>query len=234
MSKCVVNVYIWYYYIYNGINYNKGGDYMKKNIILIIGAIIIFVAGYFIGDASAIKRVNAGINKSQKVSVNNKDNEKEEKKEEGNNIYKKLGEEGTNNSFSYKVLEFKNTKEIKTGSLESEIHKTNQNYCMIKLQMTNKGSAPAEAGDKNLFALVDIKNKQLYYPNTDITIALNSYNKHILHKKAGYILEDLNPNVPIETTFVFEIPTEVKGKDFALCVVDAETKNERLYLNLFK
>ncbi|WP_409069868.1 DUF4352 domain-containing protein [Clostridium sp. FAM 1755] len=203
---------------------------MKKNFKLIIGGLIIFIAGYFIGDATAINRVNKNISQE----TNAKEEVKQEKKDEGNKTFKKLGEEGINNSFSYKVLEVKNNKQIKTGDLESEIHKTDKNYCTVKLQMTNKGNIPAQAGDKNLFTLVDTKSKQLYYPNSDITIELNSYNKNMLHQNVSFISDDLNPNVPTEVTIVFEIPTEVKDKNFSICIVDTETKKEKLYLDLFK
>ncbi|EPS48427.1 hypothetical protein CFSAN002367_19907 [Clostridium botulinum CFSAN002367] len=39
---------------------------MKKNFKLIIGGLIIFIVGYFIGDATAINRIKNKLDKEQK------------------------------------------------------------------------------------------------------------------------------------------------------------------------
>ncbi|EPS46811.1 hypothetical protein CFSAN002368_26907 [Clostridium botulinum A1 str. CFSAN002368] len=75
---------------------------MKKNFKLIIGGLIIFIAGYFIGDATAIGRVNKQIGQSTDKQVSST---KEEVKEEKKDI--KAGEQSPVGNLGVKILEAK-------------------------------------------------------------------------------------------------------------------------------
>ncbi len=54
---------------------------MKKNFKLIIGGLIIFIAGYFIGDATAISRVKKQIGQGTEKQVSSAKEEVKERKE---------------------------------------------------------------------------------------------------------------------------------------------------------
>ncbi|ACA54376.1 hypothetical protein CLK_0908 [Clostridium botulinum A3 str. Loch Maree] len=69
---------------------------MKKNFKLIIGGLIIFIAGYFIGGATAINRVNKQIGQSVDKQVSST-------KEEKNDV--KFGEQSSVGNLGVKILE---------------------------------------------------------------------------------------------------------------------------------
>ena len=190
---------------------------MKKRIIIeIICGVIIFVVGFFIGDASAIKRVNAGINSNvekkheekNKYVVEEKENRTEPK------IYK-LGEEGTSGNWSIKVLEATETNIIEAGN-SADNKTTNDKFIVVKLQIKNI-SKSANKYSSNEFLLGDIKDKSQYKVHFDAMAAAN--NKESIYNKNNDfvgVYTDINPNTSKETYIIFEIPKDISLSDCVL------------------
>ncbi len=121
---------------------------MKKNFKLIIGGLIIFIAGYFIGDATAIGRVNKQIGQSTDKQVSST---KEEVKEEKKDI--KAGEQSPVGNLGVKILEAKESTAISNESGKST---PSGKFIVIRLELKNNGEEATEY-NTNEFALKKIR-----------------------------------------------------------------------------
>ncbi|OAA94082.1 DUF4352 domain-containing protein [Clostridium coskatii] len=181
---------------------------MKKRIIMeAVGAILIFIVGYFIGDATAINRVNKTINTkvSSQTSQKSTSQDNTEPKEEQKQKMYKLGEEGTSGNWSIKVLEAQEASTIQSGD-GSDNKTTQQKFIIIKLQMTNISQAAVQYSDDE-FALVNTKDKKQYEINGDDSLTANQV-ETIYRKNSNFFLgiDSLNPSTPKQTYLVFEVP----------------------------
>ena len=180
---------------------------MKKRLIIeIVCGIIIFVVGYFVGDASAVKRVNETVDSkvSQEASMAQTASSRPKEK-----MYK-IGEEGASGNLVMKVLGVQETNTIEGGD-SSQTKTTTQKYIVVKLQLTNKAQAAIQYSYDD-FVLGDSKTKTQYKANTDAGAAAN--NKETIYKENNEFvgeLDDINPNTPKQTYIVFHVP-----KDFSL------------------
>jgi len=180
---------------------------MKKRLIIeIVCGIIIFVVGYFVGDASAVKRVNETVDSkvSQEASMAQTASSRPKEK-----MYK-IGEEGASGNLVMKVLGVQETNTIEGGD-SSQTKTTTQKYIVVKLQLTNKAQAAIQYSYDD-FVLGDSKTKTQYKANTDAGAAAN--NKETIYKENNEFvgeLDDINPNTPKQTYIVFHVP-----KDFNL------------------
>ncbi|UZW13169.1 DUF4352 domain-containing protein [Clostridium pasteurianum] len=179
-----------------------------RNIIILIAAIIIsFVAGFFIGDATAINGVNKAINQStsnattETNSTGNTSNSKEENKKY------KFGEEGKSGNWSIKVLDSQETTTVQAGN-SSDNKTTQQKFIVIKLQMTDTDTLPHQYST-NEFILGNTKDKKQYNVSLDALQAANQ--KETIYNQNGEffgVYDDINPNIPKQTYVVFEVPKD--------------------------
>ena len=180
---------------------------MKKRLIIeIVCGIIIFVVGYFVGDASTVKRVNETVDSkvSQEASMAQTASSRPKEK-----MYK-IGEEGASGNLVMKILGVQETNTVEGGD-SSQAKTTTQKYIVVKLQLTNKAQAAIQYSYDD-FVLGDSKTKTQYKANTDAGAAAN--NKEAIYKENNEFvgeLDDINPNTPKQTYIVFEVP-----KDFSL------------------
>jgi len=180
---------------------------MKKRLIIeIVCGVIIFAVGYFVGDASAVKRVNETVDSkvSQEASMAQTASSRPKEK-----MYK-IGEEGASGNLVMKILGVQETNTVEGGD-SSQTKTTDQKYIVVKLQLTNKSQAAIQYSDED-FVLGDSKTKTQYKANTDAGAAAN--NKETIYKENNEFVgenDDINPNTPKQTYIAFEVP-----KDFNL------------------
>ena len=180
---------------------------MKKRLIIeIVCGVIIFAVGYFVGDASAVKRVNEIVDSkvSQEASMAQTASSRPKEK-----MYK-IGEEGASGNLVMKILGVQETNTVEGGD-SSQTKTTDQKYIVVKLQLTNKSQAAIQYSDED-FVLGDSKTKTQYKANTDAGAAAN--NKETIYKENNEFVgenDDINPNTPKQTYIAFEVP-----KDFNL------------------
>ncbi|ACO85643.1 DUF4352 domain-containing protein [Clostridium botulinum] len=182
---------------------------MKKNFKLIIGGLIIFIAGYFIGDATAISRVNKQIGQSVDKQVSST---KEEVKEEKKDV--KFGEQSPVGNLSIKILEAK-----ENGAISNESGKSTPSgkFIVIKLELKNNGEEATEY-NTNEFALK--KDKTVYEVDDNAFEALGQLNSQetIYNKNSSFIgaYDKFNSGITKNTYIAFDVPKETKIEDLKL------------------
>lgn len=196
---------------------------MKKRVIIeVVCGILIFVVGFFIGDASAIKRVNEqiGINvtkqdeeqKTEEVKVNNENKNDDSKKDP--KIYQ-FGQEGVSGDWDIKVLEAKEADTIEAGNSEDNI-KSSLKFIIVKLEMKNISKEPIQYSPEE-FILGNMNDKTQY--KADLNAMLTANGKETIYNRNNNFIgayEDVNPNTPKETYVIFEVPKEVKIENCVL------------------
>ncbi|EKO1911369.1 DUF4352 domain-containing protein [Clostridium botulinum] len=176
---------------------------MKKNSKLIIGGLIIFIAGYFIGDATAIGRVNKQIDQSVDKQVSST---KEERKEEKKDI--KFGEQSPVGNLGIKILEAK-----ESGPISNESGKATPGgkFIIIKLGIKNNGQE-ATQHDAQEFKLID--GKKIYEIDDNAFEALQHLNNQetIFKENKEFIgpYDKINSGMSKNSYIVFDIPKESK------------------------
>lgn len=191
----------------------------KQIIITCVVAFVTFVIGYFVGDASAINRVNKQI--STKVSnekpTSTENKQTAQEKKEDAKIYK-VGEEGASGNWSIKVLEVKETDTVQAGNSSDNIT-TSQKFVVVKLQMKNISKQPAQYSPKE-FALGNTKDKSQYTINDNAFHAMGAANQNetIYNKNGEFIgvYDDINPNMTKQTYISFEVNKELNISDCVL------------------
>lgn len=134
-----------------------------------------------------------------------------------------FGQESELGQFGFKVLNSENTKEAKTPT--KSISVTTNTYEIVRLEITNKRSAPAQLKDFTI-KLMDMDKKITYDLNADATISMSSSLKIYDKKPAVYLYDDMNPNLKNEFTGVFEVPSDA---NYALVIT---YKNDGMILKL--
>lgn len=204
----------------------------KRSIIEVVCAVIIFIVGYFIGDASAINRVNKEI--STKVSNEQTAPAKNTQSTSSNTEQKiyKLGEEGTSGNWSIKVLEVNETNTIQGGN-SSDDKTTSEKFIVVKLQMKNISKQPVQYSSKE-FMLGSMKDKSQYTINDTAFSAMQSANgKETIYKQNNNfvgVYDDVNPNTTKQTYIVFEVPKDMNISDCVLMNANGSAKATGFYL----
>ncbi|NFL55695.1 DUF4352 domain-containing protein [Clostridium botulinum] len=182
---------------------------MKKNYKLIIGGLIIFIAGYFIGDATAINRVNKQIGQSVDKQVSST---KEEVKEEKKDV--KFGEQSSVGNLGVKILEAKESTAISNESGKST---PSGKFIVIKLELKNNGEEATEY-NTNEFALK--KDKTVFEVDDNAFEALGQLNSQetIYNKNSNFIgaYDKFNSGITKNTYIAFDVPKETKIEDLKL------------------
>lgn len=179
---------------------------MKKNTKLIIGAIVIFVVGYFVGDTVAISRVNKQIGKSAEKQVSST---KEEIKEEKKDIKSyKIGEQGAVGNLGVKIIEVKESNEI---SNEAGKAAPSGKFVLIKLEMKNNGE---QAIDYNPSDFQLKNNKTIYEVDDNAFEAIGNLNSQetIYNKNEKFVgaYDKFNAGIAKNSYVVFDVPKETK------------------------
>lgn len=204
----------------------------KRNLISIIAVAIAFIFGFFIGDASAVNRIKKEISTNVSKSSSNQNTSQPPKQEKKELTLTDLGQEASLSQFAFKIVSVENSKEAKTPS--KSIQTTNNNYVIVRLQYTNKRTAPAQIGEQFDFHLANTKTNATYNLNSDVTISMNS-NLKIMDKQSQVysIYDDVNPNLPAEIVLVFET-TEQADNNFGIVLSSKTNKDDIVGLKLFK
>ncbi|HDK7177695.1 TPA: DUF4352 domain-containing protein [Clostridium botulinum] len=182
---------------------------MKKNFKLIIGGLIIFIAGYFIGDATAISRVKKQIGQGTEKQVSStKEGVKEEKKDI------KAGEQSPVGNLGVKILEAKESTAISNESGKST---PSGKFIVIKLELKNNGEEATEY-NTNEFALK--KDKTIYEVDDNAFEALGQLNSQetIYNKNSNFIgaYDKFNSGITKNAYIAFDVPKETKIEDLKL------------------
>lgn len=188
----------------------------KKQIIITCAvAFVTLIIGYFIGDASAINRVNKQI--STKVSNeqnSSKENKKTNDSDKKEKVYK-AGEEGASGNWNIKVLEANETDTVQGGD-SSDNKTTKEKFIVLKLQMNNISKNPAQYSERE-FKLENTKDKTQYNTAFEAMQTANSKEK-IYNENNNFIgaYDDTNPNTPKQTYIIFEVPKNTNVSDCIL------------------
>ncbi|HCL4466712.1 TPA: DUF4352 domain-containing protein [Clostridium botulinum] len=173
---------------------------MKKNFKLIIGGLIIFIVGYFIGDATAIGRVNKQIGQRTEKQVSST------KKEVKKDI--KFGEQSSVGNLGVKILEAK-----ENGAISNESGKSTPSgkFIVIKLDIKNNGEE-ATGYEPHEFKLND--GEKTYEVDDNSFEALGHLNSQesIFRENKNFIgsYDKINAGINKNTFLVFDIPKDVK------------------------
>ncbi|EPY6491401.1 DUF4352 domain-containing protein [Clostridium sporogenes] len=182
---------------------------MKKNTKLMIGAIVIFVIGYFIGDATAISRVKKQIGQGAEKEVSST---KEVVKEEKKDI--KAGEQSPVGNLGVKILEAKESTAISNESGKST---PSGKFIVIKLELKNNGEEATEYNTRE-FALK--KDKTIYEVDDNAFEALGQLNSQetIYNKNSNFIgaYDKFNSGITKNAYIAFDVPKETKIEDLKL------------------
>ena len=196
----------------------------KQTIITIVIVALAFIVGFFVGDSSAIHRVNKQISASTEETGDNKSTTKEEPKEEIKSI--QLNTEAQVGDLGIKVLE---AKESTAVSNEAGKSTPTGKFIVIKLELKNN-SKEAIGYDTNDFKL---KNNDILYEVDDNAFdALGNLNSQetIFNKNSKFIgvYDKFNAGVTKNTYIVFDVPKETKIEDLKLIV----KQNKNIEFNL--
>ena len=197
----------------------------KKYIILTcIIAVVTFIIGYFIGDASAVNRVNKRIDQNVKSVTNDNiktTSNQEDKPDSSKEKVYKLGEEGKSGNWSIKVLDAKEATTIEGGD-SSDNKTTSQKFIIVKLQMTDVAQTPQQYSTDN-FMLGNVKTKKQYKPDMDAGGTANK-KETIYNNNSEFfdVYEDINPNTPKQTYIAFEVPKDINIAD---CIIMNSNNN---------
>ncbi|HDK7218150.1 TPA: DUF4352 domain-containing protein [Clostridium botulinum] len=182
---------------------------MKKNTKLIIGAIVIFVIGYFIGDATAISRVKKQIGQGTEKQVSST---KEVVKEEKKDI--KIGDQSPVGNLGIKILEAKESTAISNESGKST---PSGKFIVIKLELKNNGE---EATEYNTGEFALKKDKTIYEVDDNAFEALGQLNSQetIYNKNSNFIgaYDKFNSGITKNAYIAFDVPKETKIEDLKL------------------
>lgn len=208
---------------------------MKKRLIIeIICGILIFIVGFFVGDASAINRLKNSINSEQSINTSKtiKDSASTtETKNEEAKIYK-LGEEGTSGNWNIKVLEVTETNTVIAGNSSDNV-KTNDKFIVVKLELKNVSKTPVQYS-ANEFMLGNMKDKSQYTVNDTAFNAMQATNsKETIYNNNGNfvgVYTDVNPNTSKKTYIVFEVPKDMSIADCVLLNTNGNSNSTGFYL----
>lgn len=205
----------------------------KKHIIITCCiAIVTFIIGYFIGDASAVNRVNKQIDQNVKSvaddNIKNTSNQEDKADSSKEKVYK-LGEEGKSGNWNIKVLDAKEATTIEGGD-SSDNKTTSQKFIIVKLQMTDVAQTPQQYSTDN-FMLGDIKTKNQYKPNMDAGGTANKKETIYNNNNEFFdVYEDINPNTPKQTYIAFEVPKDINIAD--CIIINSNNNSDAVGFNL--
>lgn len=208
---------------------------MKKRLIIeIVCGVLIFIVGYFIGDSSAIKRVNQQIDTKVENKQNKEaavDKEKSETNKAKDKVYK-IGEEGKVGNWNIKILEVKETNVVQGGNSSSN-KTTKDKFVVIKLQMENISKQPVQYSAKE-FMLGNMKDKTQYTVNDVAFSAMGAANNNesIYKRNSDFVgvYTDVNPNTSKQTYIVFEVPKDMNISDGVLINANGGAEATGFYL----
>lgn len=181
----------------------------KNMIVTCIVAIATFIVGYFIGDASAINRVNKSISTAVQESAPaaKQDNSSQKK-----SIIYKFADEGKSGNWDIKVLDSHEATTIQSGD-GSNNKTTQQKFIIVKLQMKNVSQSPLQCSE-NEFMLGNSKDKKEYQMDTEAALTASQVETIYKNNNNFFLMVDnLNPDTPKQTYLVFEVPTSFNIAD---------------------
>lgn len=195
---------------------------MKGKIIAAILIVIAFIAGYFIGDSSAISRVNKELGTNPRITnitVNQPETKKDDAKESLKSI--NLSEQAAAGDLGIKVLEAKESESISNKAGKST---PSGKFVIIKLEIKNNATGAIEYSS-NDFALKN--DKSLYEVDDNAFKALGNLNMQetIYNKNSNFIgvYDKFNPGLTKNTYIVFDVPKESKIEELKL--IDSQAKD---------
>jgi len=212
---------------------------LNKKHLAIVGALIVvsFIGGFFVGDSSAINRINGSISQNvessttAEVTTTEEAHVKEEAKKEAKKelIITKVGVEATSGSWSIKVLDAQEATTVQGGN-SSDNKTTKQKFIILKLQMKNITQSPMQYAPTE-FMLGDIKSNSQYAINLDALQAANS-NEIIYKENSEFIgvYDDVNPNMPKQTYVIFEVPKDMVITDGVMTNVNSGADTVGYYI----
>lgn len=130
---------------------------MKKNrIITVVLVIVAFIVGFFVGDNSAVNRINKLDNNKQLTQQTNSTPTESQENKTKSKICKK-GEESTCGDFNLKILDANETSTVEAGN-KSDNKTTNEKFIVCKVSIKNISKQPKQYKSTD-FILGNMKDK---------------------------------------------------------------------------
>ncbi|WP_039222505.1 DUF4352 domain-containing protein [Clostridium novyi] len=187
----------------------------KKRIVTIVLVIIAFIVGFFVGDNSAVNRINNSNNNKQ---LTQEANSTSTQNQETKSKVCKKGNESTCGDFSLKILDSKETTTIEAGN-KSDNKTTKEKFIVCKVSLKNISKQPKQYRSTD-FILGNMKDKSQYTINDAAFSAMSSANgkETIYNKNNNFVgvYKDINPNTSKQTYLVFEVPKDFNIADGVL------------------
>ena len=191
---------------------------MKKNrIITVVLVIVAFIVGFFVGDNSAVNRINKLDNNKQLTQQTNSTPTESQENKTKSKICKK-GEESTCGDFNLKILDANETSTVEAGN-KSDNKTTNEKFIVCKVSIKNISKQPKQYKSTD-FILGNMKDKAQYTINDAAFSAMSSANgkETIYNKNNNFVgvYKDINPNTTKQTYLIFEVPKDFNISDGVL------------------
>ncbi|KEH84602.1 DUF4352 domain-containing protein [Clostridium novyi] len=191
---------------------------MKKNrIITVVLVIVAFIVGFFVGDNSAVNRINKLDNNKQLTQQTNSTPTESQENKTKSKVCKK-GEESSCGDFNLKILDANETTTVEAGN-KSDNKTTNEKFIVCKVSIKNISKQPKQYKSTD-FILGNMKDKAQYTINDAAFSAMSSANgkETIYNKNNNFVgvYKDINPNTTKQTYLIFEVPKDFNISDGVL------------------
>ncbi|KEH90623.1 DUF4352 domain-containing protein [Clostridium botulinum] len=192
---------------------------MKKNrIITVVLVIVAFIVGFFVGDNSAVNRINKLDNNKQLTQQTNSTPTTESQENKTKSKICKKGEESSCGDFNLKILDANETTTVEAGN-KSDNKTTNEKFIVCKVSIKNISKQPKQYKSTD-FILGNMKDKAQYTINDAAFSAMSSANgkETIYNKNNNFVgvYKDINPNTTKQTYLIFEVPKDFNISDGVL------------------
>ncbi len=184
----------------------------KQLIIAIVGGIVIFVAGFFVGDAyrvNQIKSAFSGLGSGSSAGELSK-----EKKVTG----KDIGEEVDITTMKIKVNKAEEKNSISSQYGDAKAAKEGTKFVVVDLNVTNTTDSKFTFSPNKALALVDDKNRK-YETYED---SIGSIDKYL-------DMRELSPSIAETGVLVYEVPND--SANYGI-LIDKDGANERYRVGL--
>lgn len=183
----------------------------KKHIIIaVVGAIVIFVVGFFVGDAYRVNVIKSAFGGLGSTST--------ELAKEKKNIDKQLGDEVDITTMKIKVNKSEEKQSISSQYGDAKAANEGTKFVIVNLDATNTTDSKFNFSPDSSIVLVDDKNRK-YETYED---SIGNIDKYLN-------VRELSPSIAENGVLVYEIPND--SNNYGI-LIDKDGSNERFRVGL--
>lgn len=188
----------------------KQGFSKKQIIIAVVVAVILFVGGFFAGDAYRVHQI--------KKALNGLGSDSSELSKDKKIVDKKLGEEVDITKMKIKVNKSEEKNSISSQYGDAKSAKEGTKFVVIDLSVTNTTDGKFTFSPNNTLQLTDNQNRK-YQTYEDTIMNIDNY----------LDMRELSPSIAESGVLVYEIPNDSTSYGI---LIDKDGSNERYRVGL--